>query len=253
MFGRFNRRFAYQYQGGDRDWEGWTPPWLRDPEHRHGPWHGHGPHVFRARMRHGFFGPGGPFGPQGPFGPGGPGGPGKRGPRFFGRGDLKYALLKLLQERSMHGYEMMKALEERSDGFYTPSAGSIYPTLQMLEDRGFVTVAEAEGKKVYSITDAGRSFLNERQKEEEGFQGPPPRPWEQFGRRWQEPEVQALRSEAMEVARLFAIAGRSAFNDPQKLAQLHTIIEHTRKELSDLIYSSGEKPAEEPTPPTDQA
>ena len=92
------------------------------------------------------------------FGPGGSFGPGGDGPRFFGRGDVKFALLELLQERPMHGYEMMKALEEKSGGFYSPSAGSIYPTLQMLEDRGFVTSNDVEGKKVYTITDEGRAL-----------------------------------------------------------------------------------------------
>ena len=115
---------------------------------RHGR-RGPGPRFFAARMRRGLFGPGGPFGPEGPFNP--------EGGRFFGRGDVKYALLELLQERPMHGYEMMKALEERSGGFYAPSAGTIYPTLQLLEDRELVTVQEVEGKKIYKITDAGRA------------------------------------------------------------------------------------------------
>src|SRR5438045_8953860 len=119
-------------------------------------------HAFKMRMRQGFFGPGRPFRNRGPFGD---------GHRFFGRGDMKYALLELLQERPMHGYEMMKALEERSGGFYVPSAGSIYPTLQMLEDRGLVTVVEADGKKVYTITDTGRALLTDRKKEEEQFTG----------------------------------------------------------------------------------
>jgi len=70
---------------------------------------------------------------------------------------------------------MMKALEEKSSGFYAPSPGSIYPTLQMLEDRGLVSVREVEGKKVYSITDSGRAFLAEQQKEKETFSGPPGR------------------------------------------------------------------------------
>jgi DNA-binding PadR family transcriptional regulator len=146
----------------------------------------------------------------------------------------------------MHGYEMMKALEERSGGFYAPSAGTIYPTLQMLEDRGLVTVQEIEGKKVYSINDAGQAFLNEQQPAEGQEEGPrggfgfDPR---DFGRgfgprgRWNNPEMQALRSEAQEVARLFAIAGRAAFQDPQKLTQLRAVIEQTRNSLSGLIYS----------------
>ena len=172
MFDRMNRGFAFQGQGGD--WGGWTPPWLQDDEGPRGPRgrgfggprgpfggrgfggprgpFGGGPRFFGRRGPFGF-GPDprffemrrgrGPFGPGGPFGPEGQG----EGRRFFGRGDVKFALLDLLQERPMHGYEMIKALEERSGGFYAPSAGSIYPTLQLLEDRSFVTVNETEGKK----------------------------------------------------------------------------------------------------------
>jgi len=187
------------------------------------------------------------FGPRGPFGPGGPFGPEGPGARFFGRGDVKYALLELLQERPMHGYEMMKALEEKSGGFYVPSAGSIYPTLQMLEDRGLVTAAEAEGKKVYSITDAGRAVLAERHKEEEEFTPPWARAFGQRGR-WNAPEMQALRSEAMEVARLFAIAGRTAINNPEQVTRLRGLLERTRKDLSDMIY--GTSPKQDQGPPT---
>ena len=73
----------------------------------------------------------------------------------------------------MHGYEMIKALEEKSGGFYTPSPGSIYPTLQMLEEGGYVTASETEGKKVYTITDAGRAMLTAREQGEERGGGPP--------------------------------------------------------------------------------
>jgi len=227
------RRFAYQFQGPTE--EDWTPPWLRDEEHnqrfgmRHGPFGGHrwrGPRFFA--MRHGH----GPFGPRGPFGPMG------EGQRFFGRGDVKFALLELLQERPMHGYEMMKALEEKSGGFYTPSPGSIYPTLQMLEDRGLVSVQEVEGKKVYSITDAGRAMLAERQKNDEDFAGPPWRRWHERSGHRAAPEMQALRSEASELVRLFAIAGRVSLQDPERLARLRSIIEQTRKELTDMIYNN---------------
>ncbi|MBI4408475.1 MAG: PadR family transcriptional regulator [Gemmatimonadetes bacterium] len=97
---------------------------------------------------------------------GGPGGWGAGcGPgfqwRFFDRGDLKYVILRLLKEKPMHGYEVMRALEEESGGWYRASAGSVYPTLQMLEDQGYVVAKEEEGKKVYSITDAGREYLHE--------------------------------------------------------------------------------------------
>jgi len=140
----------------------------------------------------------------------------------------------------MHGYEMMKALEEKSGGFYSPSAGSIYPTLQMLEDRAFVTAKEVEGKKVYTITDEGRAILTERQKINEEFAGPPwMRHRKGFGRREFSPELQALRSEALEVVRLLTIAGRMSFQNPEQLARLRSIIERTRKELADMIFAAG--------------
>lgn len=235
------RKFGYQFAGpGDaEEWgPGWTPPWMRRGPHWHHGHHGHGPfgglHVHLGRMR-------GPFG--GPFGPHGPAGMGEGG-RFFGRGDMKFALLELLRERSMYGYEMMKALEERSGGFYTPSPGSIYPTLQMLEERGFVTSEETEGKKVYSITEAGRTLLAERPEQE--FAGPPwvrhLREHAEGLRRGARPEIHALRLESMEVARLFALAGRSAITDPEKLARLRSIIERTRKELTEMIYGSTNTP-----------
>jgi len=250
-----DRRFAFEGHGPD-DWEGWTPPWMRHEWRERGE---RGARILRARMRRGL------FGPEGPFGPGpehehehghhehghhhhghGPGRHFREGNRFFGRGDVKFALLELLQERPMHGYEMMKALEERSGGFYTPSAGTIYPTLQMLEDRGLVTFQELEGKKVYSITDEGKAFLGERQKEEESFVPPWAR---EFGRRWNVPEMQALRSEAAEVARLFAIAGRKSFQNPEQVAQLRSILARSRQELTDLIY--GTPQTNQPQTPTE--
>ena len=98
------------------------------------------------------------FGPKGfNFGTGG------RGFRFrmFDRGDLKYVILRLLSKKPMHGYEVMRALEDESGGCYSASPGSVYPTLQMLEDQGYVVCDEQQGKKVYSITDEGREFLKE--------------------------------------------------------------------------------------------
>lgn len=93
-------------------------------------------------------------------------GPRRRGPfgggRMFDQGDLKLVILRLLDEKPRHGYEIIKELEERSGGRYTPSAGAIYPTLTMLEDLGYaVATPEEGGKKVYEITDAGRAHLAE--------------------------------------------------------------------------------------------
>jgi DNA-binding PadR family transcriptional regulator len=86
---------------------------------------------------------------------------GGRRSRFFGKGDLKYIILDLLKDRPAHGYEIMRALEEQFHGLYSPSAGSVYPTLQLLEDMGYVKAAEQDGKKVYTITEAGLKFLKD--------------------------------------------------------------------------------------------
>lgn len=103
---------------------------------------------------------GGPFGPGGPRGPRG-GGRGRRRQQMFESGEVKFVILKLLKEKPMHGYEVMRALEERMAGCYTPSAGTVYPTLQMLEDEGYVRAQEADGKKVYHITPEGEKYLEQ--------------------------------------------------------------------------------------------
>ena len=89
------------------------------------------------------------------------GGPWRSG-RMFEQGGLKFVILQLLEEKPRHGYDIIKELEERSGGRYTPSPGTVYPTLTMLEDMGFASATVEEGgKKVYSITDAGRQHLLE--------------------------------------------------------------------------------------------
>lgn len=103
------------------------------------------------------FGPG--WGNWGAWG-GAEGGPGFRW-RFFDRGDLKYVILRMLKNKPMHGYEVMRALEEESGGWYKASPGSVYPTLQMLEDQGWVSAQEQDGKKVYSVTPEGLKHLEE--------------------------------------------------------------------------------------------
>ena len=132
-----------------------------------GPGHGFGPGG------PGFpgFGPGGPggrgFGPGGPgFGPGGPGfgpgGPGPFGRRGRGRrGDVRAAILLLLAEQPRHGYELIQEITERSQGFWTPSPGSVYPTLQALEDEGLVTLDAVDGRRTASLTEAGRAYVGE--------------------------------------------------------------------------------------------
>ena len=86
---------------------------------------------------------------------------GFRGGRKFAAADLHLIILALLKDKPRHGYELIKALEERSGGFYTPSPGMIYPALTYLEEIGHATVEADGAKKLYSITDAGRKQLEE--------------------------------------------------------------------------------------------
>jgi DNA-binding PadR family transcriptional regulator len=135
-----------------------------DTHHQHRDMRG----GFRPPFPPGFgpgFGPGG-FGPgdrgfgRGGFGPGdrgfgrGRGGAGGRGRNR--RGNVRAAILALLNERSMHGYEMIQELDQRTGGVWRPSPGSVYPTLQLLEDEGAITSESNGGRKSYSLTDAGR-------------------------------------------------------------------------------------------------
>jgi DNA-binding PadR family transcriptional regulator len=77
----------------------------------------------------------------------------------FQKGDLKYILLDLIKDKPRHGYEIIRELEEQSHGFYKPSPGVVYPTLQMLEEMGYTSSTEEEGKKIYSISKEGLEFL----------------------------------------------------------------------------------------------
>ncbi len=98
-----------------------------------------------------------------PFGTGfrgGPGGPFRAG-RMFGDGDLRLIVLALLDEAPRHGYDIIKALEERSQGVYSPSPGVIYPTLTYLEEAGYAAASAEGNKKVYAITESGRAHLAE--------------------------------------------------------------------------------------------
>jgi len=129
-------------------------------------------HGHRALHRRHGFGPG-PFGEGGfPFGP-----PHGRGPRGRGRkarrGDVRTAALMLLAEEPRNGYQIMQEIEERSDGVWRPSPGSVYPALQQLEDEGLIRSEELDGRKAFALTDAGRALVDERGSDK-------PAPWEQM-------------------------------------------------------------------------
>ncbi len=134
-------------------------PWFTSPEDHsgHGRSRGHGRshrHVMEDRPRRGH-GRGGGRG-------GGRRGWGRRGGARAGRGDVRAAILMLLAEQPMHGYQIIQQITERSAGAWQPSPGSVYPALQLLEDQALIQAEEAEGRRTYQLTDAGRTHVEER-------------------------------------------------------------------------------------------
>lgn len=169
------------------------------------------------------FGPGGPFGPGG-FGPGGPFGGRKRS-----RGDIRAAILALLAEAPMHGYQIMRELTERSEGAWRPSPGSVYPTLQQLEDEGLVQPQESEaGKRVFALTAAGRELAG---------QAPGRKPWEEAAAEADD-DAGAIRDLVFQV--LAATRQVVHAGTPEQVAAARTLLKETRRSLYRLLAEDEE-------------
>jgi DNA-binding PadR family transcriptional regulator len=182
----------------------------------------------------GFGGPRG--GPRrgGGFGPWGFGPPHRR---RFERGDLKYVILDLLQERPRHGYDIIRALEERFHGLYSPSPGSVYPTLQLLEDQGLVTSSELDGKRVYTITDEGRVFLKERAETVEDVRSRMDKGWKAS------PELHSLLHEVRQLGQtVFAQGAHGGLNDPEKVRRLRDLVHRMRTEVEAIFRGESDSP-----------
>jgi DNA-binding PadR family transcriptional regulator len=139
------------------------------------------------------------------------------------RGDMKFLLLEVLKEGPRHGYEMISELENRFRG-YRPSPGSVYPTLQMLEEGGFVTSQEVEGKKVYTITDAGLKMLEARG--ERRFEEASPAMKEAF----------AIRESLGKLAG--AVIDGARGTDEETLKRINEILNKARKEVYSILAES---------------
>ncbi|HEX6510622.1 MAG TPA: PadR family transcriptional regulator [Chloroflexota bacterium] len=189
-----------------------------------GPPHGHHHHG------HGGHGHGGPWG-QGPFGGFGP----HRKERRFGRGDLKYVILDLLKDGPRHGYDVIRAMEDRFGGFYSPSPGSVYPILQLLEDQGYVTSSQQDGKRIYTITDEGRAFLAERADVVEGLRKHMDGPWSAQ----LTPEVRQLVQELWQLGQLVIRQGaHGGLGDPDKVRRLRDVVARARIEVEGIFSGS---------------
>jgi DNA-binding PadR family transcriptional regulator len=179
-----------------------------------------------GRRRHGGF--------RGPLGMAGPGfglrwgGPGRPRPR---RGDVRFAVLSLLSEQPMHGYQIITELTERSGGAWRPSPGSVYPTLQQLEDEGLVTASEEDGRRTFSLTPAGRA---EVERTSVGRRAP----WEELADEDGD-GARALRATAMQV--MGAVMQIVATGNDGQVAGAERILKEARKTLYRLLAEDGDE------------
>ena len=178
----------------------------------------------RGRGRGDGFGPG--FGRHGGFGPGFGGPMFGRGPKV-GRGDVRAAIIALLAEEPMHGYQIITELTERSGGVWRPSPGSVYPTLQVMEDQGLVTADKSEGRRVFSLTDEGRAAADAA--------GDGPAPWEEAARGADRSlvDLRGLMGELMSAIMQVGQAGSD-----QQVKAVGEILSETRRRIY-LVLANG--------------
>jgi len=169
---------------------------------------------------------------------GGPFGPFGFRERMFEKGDLKYVILDLLKDKPKHGYEIIRDLEERFGGFYSPSPGAVYPTLQMLEDLGYVASIQQDGKRVYQITEEGKAFLAERKDTMEDIRD---RMRSRFGQWFDEEgkefaeEMREFAHDMKDFAKMFAKSQSGAWRDPAKRQRLRDVLKRTRDEIDAIL------------------
>jgi DNA-binding PadR family transcriptional regulator len=204
---------------------------LAGGEWKGGPWKG-GPRKGGPRAK-GFWGgkSSGPWGGGGWWpGPMGPPGP-PRGPKA-GRGDVRAAILALLREGPRNGYQIMTEIEERSGGAWRPSPGAVYPALSQLADEGLITGEESGGRRTFSLTEAGREYVEQNPEMARGA-------WES-----------AAQQEAWEIPGLFAEAARLAAalkqlahaGTPGQVRAAEQLLEQTRRELYRILAEDAGEP-----------
>ncbi len=145
------------------------------------------------------------------------------GPRM-GRGDVRAAVLALLAEKPMHGYQIIREIEERSNGAWKPSPGSVYPTLQLLADEGLISAEESNGRKTYSLTDDGRTVADAAADAKA--------PWEAQGAR-EGGRGSALPKAGIELAQATAQVGRSG--TAAQVDQAVVVLDEARRKIYSIL------------------
>jgi DNA-binding PadR family transcriptional regulator len=147
----------------------------------------------------------------------------------FQKGDLKYVILELLKDRPRHGYDIIRELEEESYGFYKPSPGVIYPTLQMLQEMGYAASTEQEGKKIYSITQEGIEFSNRQSNIASGVR-------RQMKNRWSFKNIGRMIGIMREYHALEDLLGRGFRSlDERKAEQVRQILSRAYQEIECVL------------------
>jgi DNA-binding PadR family transcriptional regulator len=197
-FGQFERQ-----PGG-----GWD-----EPGGKPGPGgHGHRPHDHRGR--------------------GGRGGPGGRGRGRFQRGDVRTAILLVLADEPMHGYQIMQAMSDRTGGAWRPSPGAVYPTIAQLEDEGLVTTREEGGRRSVTLTPEGRTYVEERSARLGD-------PFAEFANRPAGPDLRGPLHELQAAARQIVISGSAA-----QVEAADQVLARARRSLYLILAGEGEDAAE---------
>ena len=142
----------------------------------------------------------------------------------MGKGDVRSAVLALLAEKPMHGYQIIREIEDRSGGSWKPSPGSVYPTLQLLTDEGLISASESDGRKTYSLTEEGRSATDA----DSGKSAP----WEASGSR-ENPRTSTLPKAGMNLAQAVAQVGRSGSTEQVK--QAVDVLDEARRKLFSIL------------------
>ncbi|MFE1644868.1 PadR family transcriptional regulator [Microbacterium sp. P01] len=141
-----------------------------------------------------------------------------------GRGDVRASVLALLAEKPMHGYQIIQQIEERSAGAWKPSPGSVYPTLQLLADEGLISAQESDGRKTYSLTEAGRAVYEASADRSV--------PWETTGHR-DSTRAGALPKAGIDLAQAVAQVGRSG--SPAQVKQAVDVLDEARRKLFSIL------------------
>jgi DNA-binding PadR family transcriptional regulator len=140
-----------------------------------------------------------------------------------GRGDVRAAVLTLLAEKPMHGYQIIREIEERSGGAWKPSPGSVYPTLQLLTDEGLVSASESDGRKTYALTEAGREVAGDDER---------PAPWESATPR-DSGRTGALPKAGIDLAQAVAQVGRSG--SPEQVKEAIDVLDDARRRIFTIL------------------